>query len=89
MSEYANTMMRWLTATFTIVDPKPPHPRPWSQLTDLNDLPIWATAKEANASAVVSDNLRDYPPAAADGRHVHDGVEYISANRFIGMILGS
>lgn len=75
--------MAILLPTFTTIAPVPPYPLAWETLRDQWDYPIWAAAKEGRARYVVSENSRDYPPALADGRHIHEDIEYMSARAFI------
>lgn len=62
-------------------------PEPWSQLTDQDDAPVWATAQLGGAAFVVSHNTRHFPPLAS-GKHVYQGIEYLTAVEFIEEILG-
>lgn len=84
----AQRMMEILLTTpnWELVDPRPPYPTAWETLTDIWDYPIWATAVIGKADYVVSNNTHDYPPADAEGRHVYDGVEYISGTSFIAVL---
>jgi hypothetical protein len=84
-SNAAKAMMTILLSTFELVAPLPPFPPAWETLTDIWDHPVWAAAKEGAADFVVSDNTRDYPPAGPDGRHVYEGIEYVSAVDFLTM----
>src|SRR5579884_4250082 len=87
-SEKAQIMMATLLATpFELANPLPPYPLAWETLNDQWDYPIWATAVESKAQYVISANIHDYPPETADGRHVYNGIEYISAERFISMLV--
>lgn len=78
LSRRYKDMMSMLTAALTCVDPKPPWGRAWPQLTDNDDLPVWATAKYADAQFIVSENVRDFPPPDNTDKHVWDGIEYLS-----------
>jgi hypothetical protein len=60
---------------------------PWPELTDVDDTPIWRTAVVARAQYVVSHNSRHFPPLVS-GRHVYQGVEYLTAIEFIEDVLG-
>jgi hypothetical protein len=62
-------------------------PGAWAGLSDPDDVPIWQTAVVAGAQYVVSQNTRHFPPLVR-GRHVHDGVEYLTAIEFIEDVLG-
>jgi hypothetical protein len=72
-----------LITTFAVVTPVPPYPPAWSSLTDLDDQPVWAAAKLGGASYVVSENSHDFPPRGADGRHTHEGIEYLPARALL------
>ena len=50
------------------------------------DQPVWAAAKLGRADYVVSENWRDYPPAGPNGRHVHEGIEYLPADMFLTLL---
>jgi hypothetical protein len=84
-AEMANRMMALLLATphWELVDPRPPYPSAWDQLRDIWDHPIWAAAVLGQVQYVVSNNLHDYPPPDSNRRHLHAGVEYLSAQAFL------
>ncbi|HWE64854.1 MAG TPA: PIN domain-containing protein [Chloroflexota bacterium] len=86
--ESAKRMMEILLSTpnWELVDPRPPYPPVWESLDDIWDYPIWAAAVVGHARYVVSNNTHDYPPAGADGRHVHDGIEYVSGTDFLALL---
>ena len=86
-SQAAKKMMTLLLAAFEVVNPQPPYPVAWEQLTDLDDHPVWAAAVEGDARYVVSNNTRDYPPRQADGRYSYQGIEYISGDDFLALLL--
>ena len=86
-ADAAKTMMTILLATFDLVAPQPPYPTPWNSLTDIPHIPISAAAKTGGADFVVSENRRDYPPATAEGKHIYESVEYLSANDFLAMFV--
>ena len=77
--------MRVMLPSFELVAPLPPYPPAWEGLRDASDEPIWAAAKLANAAYVVSENRRDYPPPI-EGRHTHDGIEYLPADAFLALL---
>jgi predicted nucleic acid-binding protein len=85
-SDSADAMMRVMLPTFELVAPLPPYPPAWEGLRDASDEPIWAAAKLGNADYVVSENRRDYPPPGPDGRHTHDGIEYLPADAFLALL---
>lgn len=85
----AKKMMNFLLSTFEIVAPVPPYPVAWDHLQDVWDWPIWAAAKEGNAQCVISENTRDFPPKQSDGRYAHDGIEYLTGQAFLELILGA
>lgn len=78
--------MAIMLPTFELATPLPPYPPAWEGLRDASDEPIWAAAKAANADYVVSENRRDYPPPAPDGRHTHDRIEYLPADGFLALL---
>jgi len=82
-SAESKEMMTHLLAAFTLVDPPFPHPAPWPALTDLWDIPIYATAVAADAGYVVTDNLRHAPPVVDSGQRAWNGVEYLSYRAFL------
>lgn len=88
-SAAAKQMMTFLLTTFETVAPIPPYPLAWEQLQDAWDWPIWAAAKEGSAQYVVSENRRDFPPRQPTGRHTHEGIEYLTGQDFLTLILGS
>lgn len=87
-SEAAKLMMQWLLPSFEVVSPLPPYPPAWETLTDQWDHPIWATAKLGQAQYVVSENSHDYPPRQADGRHIYEGIEYLSGDAILALLTG-
>jgi hypothetical protein len=88
MSVQAKAMMRIMLGTFIHVDPPIPHAEPWDSLADQDDAPIWAAAVASHAQYVVSEDRRHYPPQDSDGRHRHQGVEYLSFQDFKRLLLG-
>lgn len=88
-SQQAKRMMEIMLATphWELVDPRPPYPPAWESLGDVWDEPVWAAAVVGHAHYVVSNNTRDYPPAGADGHHIHKGVEYIAADHFVALLV--
>jgi hypothetical protein len=84
----AKRMMGILFATCRLVHPLPPFPPAWETLTDAWDEPVWAAAKASGAQYVISENTRDFPPAGPDGPHVHEDVEYVTAETFIARLTG-
>lgn len=87
-SRSAKAMMTIMLPTFTLVAPLPPYPPVWATLQDDWDRPIWAAAKESSAHYVISENTRDFPPAQADGRHIHEGIEYLVGRAFLILLTG-
>jgi hypothetical protein len=87
-SDAATITMELLLPTFELVTPLPPYPPAWHTLSDAYDDPIWAAAVVGKAGCVVSENVRHYPPRHIDGRHVYQGIEYISVRAFLSMIVG-
>lgn len=88
-SQSAKRMMALLLSAFEVVNPRPPYPGVWEHFTDGDDHPIWAAAVEGNVQYVASNNTSDYPPLQPDGRHAHQGIEYISGDGFLSMLLAN
>jgi hypothetical protein len=90
LERHANEMMWHLLRVMTTVplDGREPLPPPWPGHGDPNDVPVWATAKLAGTKVVVSHDLRHYPPRVG-GRHVYEGIEYLTAIEFIEGVLGA
>lgn len=86
--EAANAMMAALLPTFEVVAPRPPYPPAWATLSDRNDYPVWAAAVAGQATYVVSENTRHYPPRGRDGSHAFDGIIYLPAESFLTVLLG-
>jgi len=84
----AKRMMEVLLATFEVALPQPPYPAAWGSLTDVWDQPIWAAARLAGARYVVSENTRHFPPRDESGEHSYEGITYLTAQAFIGIING-
>lgn len=61
-------------------------PPAWPGHPDPNDVPIWQTAKLADARYVVSHDLRSFPPRDG-GWYVYNGIEYLTAIEFIEQVL--
>jgi hypothetical protein len=76
-------MMETLLPSFELVDPRPPYPPAWEELTDVWDQPVWAAAKAGKAQYVVSENTHDFPPSDDKGRHLHEGIEYLKGRAFL------
>ena len=84
----ANRMLRRLLSVMTFVSLRDyAGPLPWPGLTDENDIPIWQTATLSQAQYVVSHNVADFPPLV-EGRHLYDGIEYVTAIEFVEQVLG-
>lgn len=89
LERQADAMMRYLLPVMTTqpLAGRESLPPAWPGHADPNDLPIWATAKLSVAQYVVSHDLHQFPPRV-DGRHVYDGIEYLTAIEFIEDVLG-
>jgi hypothetical protein len=83
----ANRMMAALLPTFELVHPLPPYPPAWESFSDPDDHPIWAAAVVGQAAYAVSENSRHYPPRQPDGRHLHQGIEYLPARAFLDRLI--
>jgi len=81
-SAAASTMLDFLLASFEAVDPRPPYPDAWPELADPGDRRVWAAAVLGEASFVVSDNRRHFPPRDGDGRFRWAEIEYVTADEF-------
>lgn len=79
-------LMSLLTGAFECVDPKPPWQQAWPELTDLDDLPIWTTARFVGADYIVSGNTNDFPPEDVFGKHTWEGIECILIQDFMDLI---
>jgi hypothetical protein len=82
-SKSAQAMMEILLPSFELVPALPPYPPAWESLADQWDVPIWMAAKESRAKYVVSENTRDYPPRDDNGRHIYEGIEYLSGRTLL------
>lgn len=83
----AKMMMAVLLPSFELVTPLPPYPPAWEDLTDVGDHPVWAAALIGRAQYVISENTHDYPPRQPDGRHAHEGIEYLRGRDFLRLLL--
>jgi predicted nucleic acid-binding protein len=102
ISTKANAMMRRLLDVMTIVSLAggrvvPANPSP---LRDPDDAPIWATAVLGGADFVVSHNTHHFPAPVEQRvlvrgaemvfrRHLHGGIEFLTAIEFIEGVLGA
>lgn len=70
-----------------------------SPLRDPHDAYVWATAVVGDAGYVISHNTRHFPPLVreemqlgarptAAQRHIHQGIEFLTAIEFIEEVLG-
>ena len=73
-SEASKRWFEIMTAVFRVADGCPPPEQAWSSQRDSWDVPVRSAAKRSGAHVVVTDNLRDGPPADDDGRRVFEGV---------------
>lgn len=76
-------MMRYMLPYFRIVDPVPPYLDGKDVIPDPDDLPVWAAAKKINAKFLISNNTKDFPPANTEGLYIYEGIEWITAKKFI------
>jgi hypothetical protein len=63
-----------MTALFRVAEDCPPHEETWDSPRDAWDVPIWSAAKRSGAHVIVTENLRDGPPADEQSRRVFQGV---------------
>lgn len=89
LERQANEMMWYLLPVMTTVPLGGSRtlPPPWPGFKDPNDVPVWATAKLAGAAYVVSHNTRHFPPLVR-GKHLYDGIEYLTAIELVEDVLG-
>ena len=88
LTRAANGMLGYLLPVMRLVSLRDyVGPRPWPELTDQDDAPIWQTAIVSGAQYVVSHDVADFPPLV-QGRHVYQGVEYLTAIEFVEDVLG-
>jgi hypothetical protein len=89
LTRAANDMLHHLLLAMRLVSLRAyAGPKPWPELTDIDDVPIWQTAVIAQVQYVVSQNVRHFPPIA-QGRHVYQGIEYLTALEFIEQVLST
>ena len=101
VSRAAHALWRLLDPVFQVAEAStPPAGGPPSPLRDPDDAHLWHAALHAGAQYVVSHNTRDFPPllfvvaqvGGAErpvGRHVHAGIEFLTAIEFIEDVLGA
>ncbi len=86
-SRSAKIMMDILLPPFELVHPLPPYPPPWPSLTDewvsRYGLPLWSAA-HTSLSPRTQTTIRRQP----DGRFVHEGIEYLTGERFLALLTG-
>jgi len=85
LSTLSKRMMRFLIASFTTVDPKPPFPEAWAE-ADPGDDHVWAAAMAAGVAYVVSENTRHFPPGGEDGRHTWADIAYLTPKDFFALV---
>ena len=85
-SRSSQRLMAILAPYFTLVDPKPLWSGAWPALTDADDHHVWAAARLAAVSVVVSNNIHDFPPQDAEGRHRCQGIQYLLPEDFFRQI---
>ena len=82
LSRLSKDMMDVLLAAFTLVDTGPQEGEVAIALPDGDDYHLVRAARLASATHVVSENVRDFPPADGDGRHRYEGIEFLTAAQF-------
>lgn len=100
IADQANRMLRHLLPVMRLVSVRNVLPSAQSSpLTDPNDALIWATAVIRGAGYIVSHNTADFPPLVQElvvlegrsfvmQRHVHQGIECLTAIEFVEDVLG-
>lgn len=100
ISTRAKQMLRHLLAVMRLVSvASPPASLPPSPLRDLDDEAPWLTAGLSGAQYLISHNTRDFPPLVhsveafggqrySTHRHMHQGIEFLTAIEFIEDVLG-
>lgn len=100
IADRANRMLRYLLPVMRLVSVRAlPPAASSSPLIDPSDALVWATAVIAGAGYIVSHNTAHFPPLAHEyavvqdrncvvHRHVHQGVECLTAIEFIEDVLG-
>jgi predicted nucleic acid-binding protein len=75
LSRSSKALMELLVEVLQIVDTGP---QEYEELPDPDDFHLIRAARLSNAGFVVSENTGDFPAIGSDGRHVYDGVEYLT-----------
>ena len=77
---------RWLmriAPAFHVIEDRPPLEPLWTTPPpDEYDWPVWTAAVRSQAHCVVTDNLKDEPPADARGVRQWQGIAYVSPADF-------
>jgi hypothetical protein len=77
-SEEAHRWMDFIGPHFHVVEDKPPFAPAWvDQMPDPYDAPIWTAARRAQATVIVTQNLKDGPPKYEHGVQVFADVLYL------------
>jgi hypothetical protein len=80
-SEEAHRWMDFVSPHFHVVEDKPPHSPAWADpIPDPYDAPIWTAARRAGAEIIVTQNLKDGPPADDHGVRAFEDVIYLDPN---------
>jgi hypothetical protein len=87
LSVSANAMLTALLQVMEMITVVPPFIAAWADARDVNDVPIWNAALRSGAQFVISHNVRDFPPRNADGLCMHEGIEFITVENFVGDVL--
>jgi predicted nucleic acid-binding protein len=83
LSRASKALMELLATTLRVVDSGPHEDE---DLPDPDDFHLIRAARLSRAGFVVSDNTKDFPRSDRDGRHVYDGVEYLTYSAFLSRI---
>lgn len=88
LSQRAKAWFSLMSSLFEVVDDRPPYADQWSDPPrDPGDVPIWTAAIRGNAHVIVTENLKDGPPADEGGIRRYRGVWFMDPEMF-GMLVG-
>jgi hypothetical protein len=83
-SDVARRWFDYVTAVFRVVEDCPPYEAQWTNTPrDVDDRPIWTAAVRAGAQIIVTENLKDGPPADSNGLQIWGGILFIHPEKLI------